>query len=491
MTVWIITGFLIMMAIMCWIKWSIDLYGKPLPGPKSWSFIGTWIFWPMRSFHLRCKIWAEEYGPIFEVKVFTKKIVILNSVSVVRELLTNDDFAGRVNVREQTFVGKYLFKGNGVLARVRADDIHSTLRSILHDELQLNGERAQGFEERVADEIKSLTNKMKEVNGKDLELDSIIRNSVLTTLWILLTGRIMSNGDPDVEQLWKLNENILYLSSVARDAWLMTFPILRHLSTKTGRKYREAQSIMQLIQKRCLQKDQVRGLAHALLNARDRNLWMTDEQAGQLLIDIFHGGACTTVGTVLGLFICLVHHPDCQNKVIEEIRKNIGKQRKPSLKDKHKMPFTVATILETLRYTSIWPLGIPRKTDSHFKVRGFQIPKGSWIFINSWFIQHNPNVFANPWNFEPERFLDKRGNLVSADHPKMINLTLFGDGKRRCPGESLVQDIVFLYVTSILQKFRILKPLETDIPSCDPNFYTTNGGFLSPPKFACRIEKLS
>ncbi|KAK3588397.1 hypothetical protein CHS0354_028974 [Potamilus streckersoni] len=489
MTVWLITGLLVLIPILCWRKWSRDFYGIPLPGPNSFFFIVIWIFWPMKFFHLCCNTWAEQYGPIFKLRVFTRNVVVINSPSVVRELFSNKEYAAIFNVREQTFVGKYLFNGNGVLARVNTDNIHSNLRYILHDGLHLNGKKVHEFEERVVEEIQSLTNKMNEVNGKDFELASIVRNSLLTTLWILLTGRTMSNGDPDVNQLWKLTKNILYLSSFPRDAMLMTFPIWHYQSTKIERAYRETLLIMNLIQTRCLQQDQVRGLAETLLKAKNRNRWMTVEQVQQLLIDVFHGGACTTVGAVLALFLCLIHHTDCQNKVIKEVQEKIGTQRMPRLKDRHKMPFTEATILETLRYTSIWPLGIPYKNNSHIKFRGFHIPKGAVIFVNSWFIQHSPNIFEDPWDFRPERFLDKHGNLVPAYHPSKKNLTLFGRGKRRCPGESLTQDIAFLYVTSVLQKFRILKPLETHMPSCDPYFYTMKGEVLLPPKFAGRTEK--
>lgn len=65
----------------------------------------------------------------------------------------------------------------------------------------------------------------------------------------------------------------------------------------------------------------------------------------------------------------------------------------------------------------------------------------------------DPTLWKSPEVFDPTRFLEDDG-LTCKEKPKF--LIPFSTGKRMCPGEPLASVEIFLYLTSILQKFRVL-----------------------------------
>ena len=59
----------------------------------------------------------------------------------------------------------------------------------------------------------------------------------------------------------------------------------------------------------------------------------------------------------------------------------------------------------------------------------------------------DPEVFPNPKNFYPERFLDECGRLR-----KVEQFSPFGVGRRICMGESLAKNSLFLFFVRVLQR---------------------------------------
>jgi cytochrome P450 len=68
-------------------------------------------------------------------------------------------------------------------------------------------------------------------------------------------------------------------------------------------------------------------------------------------------------------------------------------------------------------------------------------------------ILYDPEVYPNPEEFKPERFLNEDGSF--RDDP-MITLA-FGVGKRICPGRHFVDATLFILASSVLSVFDIAK----------------------------------
>lgn len=88
-----------------------------------------------------------------------------------------------------------------------------------------------------------------------------------------------------------------------------------------------------------------------------------------------------------------------------------------------------------------------------------QIPVGTSITIPTYSLHHDPQFFADPEKFDPERFSEEsKGNMTSYAYEP------FGIGPRMCIGQrfALIETkLVFFY---LLSKFELVPVEKTQIP---------------------------
>jgi hypothetical protein len=68
-------------------------------------------------------------------------------------------------------------------------------------------------------------------------------------------------------------------------------------------------------------------------------------------------------------------------------------------------------------------------------------------------ILHDPEIYPDPDEFKPERFLNEDGSV--RDDPTLS--LVFGIGKRICPGRHIVDATIFIVVSSVLSVFNVAK----------------------------------
>ncbi|KAH7941031.1 hypothetical protein HPB49_009382 [Dermacentor silvarum] len=102
------------------------------------------------------------------------------------------------------------------------------------------------------------------------------------------------------------------------------------------------------------------------------------------------------------------------------------------------------------------------------------IPKGTVVYPNIWAVNHDPKYWKDPAKFDPGRYLNEDGSIIA---PKPEYLVTFSVGRRACPGEMFATVEIFLAITHLLQKYRILleKPLEYDLDSLETQLLRING----------------
>ena len=156
------------------------------------------------------------------------------------------------------------------------------------------------------------------------------------------------------------------------------------------------------------------------------------------------------------------------------------------------MPYTQATVLELLRFSSIVPLGIPHTAMCDTTVKGYTIPAGTEVMANLWELHHDEKFWDKPFEFCPERYLDPSGDLVDASHENRRHTMPFGAGPRVCVGEVLARTRLFMFIATTAQMFEIKLAGSADV-SCDPRDYE-HGGVLSPKDYeiqaVCRNNTL-
>ena len=127
-----------------------------------------------------------------------------------------------------------------------------------------------------------------------------------------------------------------------------------------------------------------------LFHTGDKDVYAVDERdiiaMGAAIVVIGQTVTQTVLQTLLGL---LVNYQDVQERAYREIQDAIG-DRTPTTEDKFKLPFVEGLILETLRYGSQTPLGVPHCTKEDTELNGYLIPKGTLVASNVWSISHDP-----------------------------------------------------------------------------------------------------
>ncbi|GMS97551.1 hypothetical protein PENTCL1PPCAC_19726, partial [Pristionchus entomophagus] len=124
------------------------------------------------------------------------------------------------------------------------------------------------------------------------------------------------------------------------------------------------------------------------------------------------------------------------------------------------LPYCQAVIMEVQRLANLVPLNFQRVTSKDITIDGYFLPAGTAVMPQISSVMYNEKIFPDPYNFEPDRFLDAEGKLKSVDQ-----WLPFSIGARRCPGEALAKMEIYLILINILLHFEILPDDSRPIPT--------------------------
>ena len=91
--------------------------------------------------------------------------------------------------------------------------------------------------------------------------------------------------------------------------------------------------------------------------------------------------------------LCLLHHPEYQRKIQQELDSVIGRDRLPQISDRGKCPFIEAVVMEAMRYITPVPFLLPHVCTEDVKFEGYYIAKKSLVRMVKWV---DSGVLLNP-----------------------------------------------------------------------------------------------
>lgn len=99
---------------------------------------------------------------------------------------------------------------------------------------------------------------------------------------------------------------------------------------------------------------------------------------------------------------------------------------------------------------------------------GLTIPKDTSVIINAQMIHRNPEIWPNPDEFIPERFLPEE---VAKRHP--YSYIPFSKGSRNCFGKIHAMMQMKLTLAKILSKYEVTSELDLDLTKLFVEFTPT------------------
>lgn len=76
------------------------------------------------------------------------------------------------------------------------------------------------------------------------------------------------------------------------------------------------------------------------------------------------------------------------------------------------MHYTQAALAEIQRIQSVVPIGIPHGAMHDIEIDGYTVPQGTMIVPLQWAIHTSSDIWKNPEEFNPARFLTDEGRFV-------------------------------------------------------------------------------
>ncbi|XP_022230415.2 cytochrome P450 6a8 [Drosophila obscura] len=178
----------------------------------------------------------------------------------------------------------------------------------------------------------------------------------------------------------------------------------------------------------------------------------------------------------------LARHPHIQDKVraeLEEVLEQHDQQfTYESTKD---LKYLNQVICETLRLYTIVP-HLDRKANKRFVVPGhpnFVIEAGQSIIIPSSAIHHDPNIYPEPSEFQPERFSAEESAKRSS-----VAWLPFGDGPRNCIGLRFGKMQALIGLALLIRNFKF----STCPKTADPLVYNPKSFVLAVDGIQLKVE---
>ena len=289
----------------------------------------------------------------------------------------------------------------------------------------LHGESMRSYGNIICEFTKQMIQQWK--MGEKIKLRSCANEISMNTMLQVVFGL------EDTEQLVQLRQKFIQMfdliSSPILSLHLFMQPLQKDLGhwSPWGRFLRLRNQVDKLIYAEIARRRQQPKLERTdvlslLMAARDREgQAMSDEELRDEVMTVLSGKGTSASAILFALYSVYKH-----SEVLQNLRDELNSISNP--KDTNaiaKLPYLTAISQEIMR---LYPLTLVamRLTTKPFELMGYKFPVGTQIFPNIYSTHHREDLFPNPKQFKPERFLER--------HYSPYEYLPFGGGHRRCIG---------------------------------------------------------
>ncbi|WCJ37979.1 cytochrome P450 family 82 subfamily G polypeptide 1 [Euphorbia peplus] len=447
----------------------------PVPEPNgAWPLIGHLHL--LAAKEPACKILgaiADTCGPIFSLRFGVNKILVISGQELVKECFTTNDvvFANRASIA----AGKHIGYNNAILALAPYGQYWRDLRKLATLQLFSN-HRLELLKPVRLSEINIflkdlyLTNSTK--NSKNvINISKLFEGLTFNISLRMVVGKRFSSSKYSEEnseacRYKKAIEEALFLSGtfVLSDAipWLEWVDYGGYISAMK-RNYKELDQVMEGWLDEHMRKggeieknsDHIDDFMEVLLSNIDEDAVLSGHSRSTVIkanamILILTGSGSTAV-TMTWIVSLLLNNPKVLKAAQEEIDKHVGTSKWVQESDLPNLRFLQAIIKETLRLYPPGPLTGIREATQDCHIGKYYISKGTRLFVNLWQLHRDPEVWENPGEFRPERFMTTHAHIdVKGQNFELIP---FSSGRRSCPAINFGLQLVQMAIARLIQGF--------------------------------------
>nr|XP_018667221.1 methyl farnesoate epoxidase isoform X1 [Ciona intestinalis] len=471
------SGYIFVFVFLC-IYYLLQWRRRPKnfpPGPLGIPLFGIAPFAGV-DMHKYLATYYAKYGGVMSFRLATKDWIVLNDIEAITQALLKqgESFSGR----PQSYLMNQLTEGCGIV--FSTGPRWQAQRRFVLTALKTLGMGKRSMVGIINEENQNFLSVIQSSGGK-VNILSEFRKLLSNIVTNLIMGKRFNYEDEKLQAIVDHRPT----SSV-----VMFIPFLRFIPPfKQGyqRLIASTQRVLDIISeiteehKNSFDENNLRDFIDIfLLEMKRRNSeYFTELQLLHLVRDLFVGAIDTTTATLGWGIICLLHYPECQVRIQEEIDDVIG-SAEPDMSHHERMPYLRAFIQEVHRFKTIAPLNIPHCVTEDCVLFGYHIPKSTPVMSNIWRVHNDPEYWKNPEKFSPERHLDSEGRFVPSNR-----VLSFAVGHRSCLGIQLARVELFLFYASTLKKYEFQVDPEYGLPDWSDD---RSGTVKTPKKFSVLLK---
>ena len=384
----------------------------------------------------------QKYGDIFAVGQSETPFVYISHPQGIQEILTKD--------KNQFKTGA----GGGFLTTLLGENSLLFLQGEKHQRERklltppFHGERLKSYANLIYSISDEVTEKL-EIN-KDFNAREIMQEITLKVILKAVFG--IAEGER-YQQLEALLKSWLSFFDSPANATIIFFPFLQKDWgdwTPWGRFLRIKSKIKQLIYteiKERRQQENYTGtdILTLLMLAKDEaGNAMSDQELHDELLTLLIAGHESTASSLTWALYWIHYCPDVE----EKLRSHFSNlENNTDLLEIIKLPYLEAVCKETLRIYPVVLTTFLRIAETPVKLMGYQFKPGTIFAPAIYLVHHREDIYPNPKQFLPERFLEKQFSPYE--------YFPFGGGSRRCIGMELAKMEMKIVLFTILSKYHL------------------------------------
>ncbi|XP_031601894.2 cytochrome P450 2K1-like isoform X1 [Oreochromis aureus] len=460
------------------------------PGPRPLPLLGNLLQIDLKRPHKTLCELSKKYGSVFTLYFGINKVVVLAGYETVREALVN--YAEEFGERNISPILNDINQGHGIL--FANGESWKELRYFALTTLK-DFEFGKRLSHKILAECSYLIQAIEEHKGEPFDTALPINYATANIIFSVVYGCRFDYNDPIFTKMVKRATHATCVTGSASVQLYNMFPrlfrwiknrqvVLKYVETTI----RDAKYLITYL-KETLDPDTCQGFVDCFLiwKQKEEEFGIDDSHYSEenlifTVIDLFVAGTDTTAATLRWGLLLMAKYPHVQEQVHEELRHVVG-SRQVSVDDRKNLPYTDAVIHEIQRLANILPACLPHQTSRDVTFQGYFIKKGTVVFPLLTSVLYDESEWESPHTFNPSHFLDKEGKFVKRDA-----FMPFSAGHRVCLGEGLAKMELFLFFTSLIQRFCFTPPLGITEDELD---LTPAVGFTTPPSshMLCAVSR--